>query len=248
MAGEHIVRSFDEDLNRLDSMIVEMGGLAEMQLSQAIEALVRRDVTLAEAVAAGDARIDALEREVNTFTVEVLARRQPMAADLRLVISALKAANDLERIGDLSRNICKRTMALARTPAMGSAMNTVARMAGLVQEMIRNVLDAYIKRDVDMANDVWARDEEVDQLHTSLFRELLTYMMEDPRNITACTHLLFIAKNVERMGDHVTNIAEYIRLMVLGEAHDASRPKDDQSSLTVVSPDTIASSRKTEST
>jgi phosphate transport system protein len=247
MAGEHIVRSFDEDLNRLDNMIVEMGGLAEMQLSQAIEALVRRDVTLAEAVASGDVRIDALEREVDVFTVEILARRQPMAADLRLVISALKAANDLERIGDLSRNICKRTMALARTPAMGSAMNTVARMAGLVQEMIRNVLDAYIERDVDMANDVWARDEEVDQLHTSLFRELLTYMMEDPRNITACTHLLFIAKNVERMGDHVTNIAEYIRMMVLGEAHDESRPKDDQSSLTVVSPDAVSSSKNSES-
>jgi phosphate transport system protein len=130
---------------------------------------------------------------------------------------------------------------------MGSAMNTVARMAGLVQEMIRNVLDAYIERDVDMANDVWARDEEVDQLHTSLFRELLTYMMEDPRNITACTHLLFIAKNVERMGDHVTNIAEYIRMMVLGEAHDESRPKDDQSSLTVVSPDAVSSSKNSES-
>ncbi|MEX2616057.1 MAG: phosphate signaling complex protein PhoU [Alphaproteobacteria bacterium] len=247
MAADHIVRSFDEDLTRLDNMIVEMGGLAEMQLSQAIEALVRRDVNLAESVAAGDARIDALEREVDIFTVDVLARRQPMAADLRLVISALKAANDLERIGDLSRNICKRTMALARTPPMGSAMNTVARMSRLVQEMIRNVLDAYIKRDVDMANDVWARDQEVDQLHTSLFRELLTYMMEDPRNITACTHLLFIAKNVERMGDHVTNIAEYIRMMVLGEMHDEMRPKDDQSSMTVISSDAVDARKSTES-
>jgi len=237
MASNHIVTSFDEDLNKLDSMIVEMGGLAEAQLSQAIDALVRRDAALAETIAARDAQIDELEREVDIFTVEVLARRQPMAADLRRVISALKAANDLERIGDLSRNICKRTMALSRTPAMGSAMGTVARMGRLVQEMIRNVLDAYIEHDVAMANDVWQRDQEVDLLHTSLFRELLTYMMEDPRNITACTHLLFIAKNIERMGDHVTNIAEYIQLMVLGEVADDSRPKDDQSSLTVVSPE-----------
>jgi phosphate transport system protein len=237
MTGKHIVSSFDEDLNRLDSLIVEMGGLAEAQLAQAIDALVRRDVALAETVAARDTKIDTLEREVDIFTVEILARRQPMAADLRLVISALKAANDLERIGDLSRNICKRTMALARTPAMGSAMGTVARMGRLVQEMIRNVLDAYIERDVHMAEDVWKRDQEVDLLHTSLFRELLTYMMEDPRNITACTHLLFIAKNMERMGDHVTNIAEYIRLMVLGEAAESARPKDDQSSLTVVTPE-----------
>lgn len=237
MAGNHIVTSFDDDLNKLDSMIVEMGGLAEAQLAQAIDALVKRDAALAETIAARDTMIDDLEREVDLFTVEVLTRRQPLAADLRRVISALKAANDLERIGDLSRNICKRTMALSRAPAMGSAMGTVARMGHLVQEMIRNILDAYIAQDVAMADDVWRRDQEVDLLHTSLFRELLTYMMEDPRHITACTHLLFIAKNIERMGDHVTNIAEYIRLMVVGEVNEEARPKDDQSSLTVVSPE-----------
>lgn len=236
MESEHIVTAYDEDLKKLDNIIAEMGGLAESQLAEAIEALVRRDAAMAERVASRDRRIDELETQADWFTMRLLALRQPLGQDLRTVIAALKTASDLERIGDYVRNMCNRTIALTRIPSMGAAPHTISRMGSLVQEMIRNVLDAYLSRDVKMATDVRLRDQEVDQLHTSLFRELLTYMMEDPRNITACTHLLFIAKNIERIGDHATNIAEHVHLIVLGKEPESSRPKGDETSFTVVEP------------
>jgi phosphate transport system protein len=223
MEHDHIVKSFDDDLGRLDTIIAEMGGLAERQLADAIDALVKRDVELAQRVIDGDKKIDALESEIDEFTIRVLALRQPMAEDLRAVIVALKMAANLERIGDYS------TM----EPVAGAAQS-VQRMAAQVQSMIKNVLDAYGARDMGKADDVRLRDEEVDLMHTSLFRELLTYMMEDQRNITACTHLMFVAKNVERIGDHVTSIAEYVHFLVAGDLPAGERPKSDLSSITVL--------------
>src|SRR3989339_527241 len=208
MEHDHIVKSFDSDLSRLDAIIAEMGGLAERQLADAVEALVRRDIELAQKVIDGDKRIDELESTIDNLTIRVLALRQPMAEDLRVVIVALKMAANLERIGDYAKNVAKRTLILATMDPVGNATQSLQRMASQVQAMIKNVLDAYGAHDIDKADDVRLRDEEVDLMHTSLFRELLTYMMEDPRNITACTHLLLIAKNVERIGDHVTSIAE----------------------------------------
>lgn len=234
MEHDHIVKSFDDDLGRVDSIIAEMGGLAERQLADAVEALVRRDAELAQTVIEGDKRIDELEAEIDDFTIRVLALRQPMAEDLRLVISALKMAANLERIGDYAKNVAKRTLILSSMEPVGNATQSVQRMAAQVQSMIKNVLDAYGARDIDKAEDVRMRDEEVDLMHTSLFRELLTYMMEDPRNITACTHLLFVAKNVERIGDHATSIAEYVHFLVEGEMPAEERPKSDLSSQTVV--------------
>ena len=234
MDQDHIMKAYDEELGRLDQLIAEMGGLAESQLADAVTALVRRDGELARKVAERDARIDALERDVDALTMRVLALRQPMAEDLRTVVATLKTAGDLERIGDYTRNIANRTLALTQVRHIGGAAHTIARMGGLVQTMIKNVLDSHIGRDAELADEVRLRDEEVDQLHTSLFRELLTYMMEDPRHITTCTHLLFIAKNIERIGDHATNIAEHVHMMVCGELPDGERPKGDRSSLTVV--------------
>jgi len=236
---EHIVSSFDADLGRLDNMVAEMGGLAESQLARSIEALHKRDTEAAEKIVPGDKRIDDLEDEIYEFTVKLIALRQPMAEDLRIIISAIKISGVLERIGDYAKNISKRTIVLKKSPAMGGALNTVSRMGNLVQVMIKNALDAYIARDADMANDVRNRDREVDLLHSSLFRELLTYMMEDPRYITPCTHLLFVAKNIERIGDHTTGIAEQVHFMVHGEMPHADRPKGDSSSTTAVTPEEV---------
>ncbi len=233
MVQDHIVKSFDEELEKLDNVIAQMGGLAEAQLADSIEALVKRDSEKAARVAAADERIDELERKVDILAVRLLALRQPVADDLRIVISALKISGLLERIGDYAKNVAKRTIALSQTPPMG-ATQTVARMGGVVQEMVKHVLDAYIGRDSEKAEDVRRRDAEVDALHTSLFRELLTYMMEDSRNISACTHLLFVAKNIERIGDHATNIAEAVHFMVHGESPDDERLKGDTSSFTIV--------------
>ena len=236
MSQEHIVKSFDEDLNRLDNIIAEMGGLAEVQLSDCIDALVRRDADKAARTVASDDRIDALEHEVDRLTVQMLALRQPMASDLRVVICALKTSSIIERIGDYAKNIAKRVDAISQSAPL-SSLSSVARMGAMVQEMMKNVLDAYLTRDEAKAEQVRLADAEVDALHTSLFRELLTYMMEDPRNISACTHLLFIAKNIERIGDHATNIAENVQFLVSGEVPDDERPKSDSSSYTVVAPD-----------
>ena len=234
MEHDHIVKSFDDDLGRIDAIIGEMGGLAERQLADAVEALVKRDVELAQTVIDGDKRLDQLEVEIDNFTIRVLALRQPMAEDLRAVIVALKMAANLERIGDYAKNVAKRTLILATMDPVAGTSQSVQRMAAQVQAMIKNVLDAYGARDIDKADDVRLRDEEVDLMHTSLFRELLTYMMEDPHHITACSHLLFVAKNVERIGDHTTSIAEYVHFLVAGERPTDERPKSDLSSQTVV--------------
>jgi phosphate transport system protein len=206
-----------------------MGGLAELQLADAIDAIVKRDTEKAERVVANDKRIDALERDVDRLAIRLLALRQPMAADLRAIVSALKTASIIERVGDYAKNMAKRTVALTNAPPV-AAVKTIVRMGGLVQAMIKNVLDAYVERDVAKAEEVLKSDEDVDLLYTSLFRELLTYMMEDPRNITPSTHLLFVAKIVERIGDHATNIANNVCFMVLGEEPDAAaRPKGEGS-------------------
>jgi len=234
MEHDHIVKSFDDDLSHIDAIIAEMGGLAERQLADAVEALVKRDVAMGQAVIDGDKRLDVLEAEVDNFTIRVLALRQPMAGDLRAVIVALKMAANLERICDYAKNVAKRTLILSAMDPVPGTSQSVQRMADQVQIMIKNALDSYVARDMVKADDVRLRDEEVDMMHTSLFRELLTYMMENPHYITACSHLLFVAKNVERIGDHVTSIAENVHFLVAGELPAGERPKGDLSSGTVV--------------
>ena len=233
MASEHTVKSFDDELSRLDNLVATMGGLAESQVNDSLNALTNRDVALADKIIAEDKRLDRLEEEINIQSQKLLALRHPVADDLRLVIAGLKVSSDLERIGDYAKNIAKRTKILTDAPRLGTS-NSIKRMGGIVESMIRDVLDAYLARDNEKADDVRNRDEEVDALHSSLFRELLTYMMEDPRNISYCTHLLFVAKNIERMGDHVTNIAENVIFMVTGHRPDEARPKDDETPFTVV--------------
>lgn len=244
MSNDHIVSSFKADLGRLDNMIAEMGGLAESQLSRSIEALCKRDLEAAERIIPADKKIDALEEEIYEFTVKLLALRQPVADDLRIIISAIKISSVIERIGDYAKNISKRTIVLKEGPSLTGALNTVSRMGDLVQIMIKQALDAYIERDAEKAGDVRARDREVDLLHTSLFRELLTYMMEDPRYITPCTHLLFVAKNIERIGDHTTGIAEQVHFMVHGEMLADERPKGDHSSTTIVTLEDVENDRE----
>ena len=225
-SDKHIVKSFDDDLKALNNVIGEMGGLAEAQLAKAVEALSRRNPDLATEVVESDRRIDALEQEVGAMTVRMLALRQPMAKDLREVVAAIKIAADIERIGDYAKNIAKRALILAQSTPMRPAAS-IPRMAALAQQIVTQVLDSYIDKDPARAHAAWRRDEEVDEMYTSLFRELLTYMMEDPRNIGPATHLLFIAKNIERIGDHATNIAEIVYYMVEGRNLDESRPKGD---------------------
>ena len=233
MEHKHIVKSFDDELKAIDTTLAEMGGMAEAQLAKAVRALVRRDAEMAHEVIAEDKRIDEMEAELDRDAVRLIALRQPMAEDLRVVITALKTSANLERIGDYAKNVAKRTITLSQMPPIGSTAHTIERMADLAQGLVGSVLDAYIRRDLAAADDARLRDEEVDHIHTSLFRELLTHMMEDPHNITACTHLLFIAKNVERIGDHATNIAEYVHFMVSGEVPEDERPKGDETSQAV---------------
>ena len=233
MTTDHIVKAFDQDLKRVDAIIAEMGGLAEAQFAAAIEAMLRRDVERAEQIIAADERIDALEKELDRGVIKLIALRQPMADDLRMLIAALRIGGAIERIGDYARNIAKRTLVLAQAPSMAPA-ETVARLGRLVLEMLRNAIDAYLSRDVACAHDVRRSDQDADAMYTGLFRELLTYMMEDPRNITACTHLLFAAKNVERIGDHVTTIAENVIYLVSGDVPTNQRIKKDESYATIV--------------
>jgi phosphate transport system protein len=245
MNSEHIVKSFDEELQQLTAVVLRMGGVAEAQLAGAIEALVRRDSDLAQRVVAGDAAIDQMDLELDENAIRTLALRQPMANDLREVISSLKISSDLERIGDYAKNVAKRTLALNQLPPHESA-RSIPRMAKLVQAIIKDVLDAYANHDPNRALDVWYRDEEVDEMYTALFRELLTYMMEDPRNITPCTHLLFIAKNIERIGDHATNIAETTHYLTTGKRITGGRPKGDMSSFQVMNPEDDAGAAATD--
>lgn len=234
--AEHIVSSYDNDLENLRRSIAEMGGVAEKMLSEATEALVRRDTTLAQAVIAADKRLDTLQRDIEERSVLLIARRQPLAIDLRETISGIRVAGDLERIGDLAKNIAKRVVAISDQAQPQKIVLGVQHMSDLVQEQLKDVLDAYASRDTTAAHDVWERDGAIDALYNSLFRELLTYMMEDPRNISFCTHLLFCAKNVERIGDHTTNVAETIQYLATGEAPTAERPKNDASNYATVQP------------
>ncbi|MFZ1775217.1 MAG: phosphate signaling complex protein PhoU [Rhizobiaceae bacterium] len=227
--SNHIVKSFDEDLALLKSMLAQMGGLAEEQLADAIDALARHDTALADQVIAADERIDVLERQIEEKAVLTIARRQPMAHDLREIMAAIRVANDLERIGDLAKNTAKRTHAIAE-PLPRKLATGLARMGRLAQEELNLILDAYVHSDVDKAMQVWRSDEDLDSLYNSIFRELLTYMMEDPRNISLCTHLLFGAKNMERIGDHATNIAETVHYLVNGTTIIEGRPKKDVTS------------------
>jgi phosphate transport system protein len=236
MASEHIVKSYDDELGRLKQIIVEMGGMAESQLAAAIDAVVKRDTDLAAQVIQADDKVDQLERDLDNLAVRLLALRQPMARDLREVVAALKIASDLERICDYAANVAKRSIALAQSPPTQSA-HALPRMASLALLLVKDVIDAYVDRDADKALDVWNRDEELDEMYSSLFREFLTYMMEDPRNIGVYTHLLFMAKNIERIGDHATNIAEDLYYLVHGKPLDQVRPKGDRSSLELVGSD-----------
>lgn len=233
--SEHIFSAYSDELQALNGLIARMGGLAETQLAAAVEALVKGDAELAERTIRTDQQLDALEQEVDAAVVRILALRQPVATDLRSVVAALKISADLERIGDYAKNIAKRSLPLSQTTQI-ETIRALPRMARLVQAGIKQVLDAYLQRDAAAAVDVWKHDREVDEMYTGLFRATLTYMMEDPRNITPAAHLLFIAKNIERMGDHATNIAEVVHFMVTGENLEGARPKGDASNYAVVTP------------
>jgi phosphate transport system protein len=228
--SEHTIKAFDIDLQELSRKVAEMGGLAEKQIADSVMALAKRDTALAQRVMAIDPAIDALQREIEEKAILTIARRQPMAVDLREIVGALRVSNDLERIGDLAKNIGKRVVALNGEFRPHQVIRGVEHMTDLVLVQLKQVLDAYARRDVAMAIEVWRGDEEIDAVNNSLFRELLTYMMEDPRNITFCTHLLFCAKNIERMGDHATNIAETVHYIVEGRALADERPKGDTTS------------------
>jgi phosphate transport system protein len=231
--NDHIVTSFDEELNTLKTTISLMGGLVESQLADALEAFRRRDTVLAEHCQQTDHKTDELEAQISQLALQLLALRQPMAGDLRAIVVSLKIASDLERMGDNAKSIAKRAVTLSQLPEI-SVVNGIARMTTLTQHLLTEMLDAYARSDLDRAMVVWRRDEEIDAMYTSIFRELLTYMMEDPRTITTCTHLLFIAKNVERFGDHITNIAESFYFQQTGEYLTDDRPKGDTSSTEII--------------
>ncbi len=228
MTTEHIVRSYEDELANLDRQIALMGGLTEKLVGQAADALHYKDVDLAKSTISSDAKIDELEIEIEEQAVTMIARRQPMALDLRQIIAAVKITSDLERIGDLGKNIAKRTLSIHSEKQPNQLMHGMKNMQELALTQLKNVLDAYAERDTQKALQVWRADEEIDAIYNSLFRELLTYMMEDPRNISLCTHLLFCAKNLERIGDHTTNIAETVHYFVLGTTITQERPKGDQ--------------------
>ncbi len=215
--AQHIVTSFEDDLQGLSRSIAEMGGRAEQIVEHSISALLNSDANLAYEVIEADKKVDAMHRQIEESAILVIARRQPMAQDLRETISAIRIASDLERIGDLGKNIAKRGLVIQNETFSQKVRVGVEHLSDLALAQVKKVLDAYAARDVEKARDVCAQDQEIDAVYTSLFRELLTYMMEDPRNITMCTHLLFCAKNIERIGDHATNIAETVFYLITGE-------------------------------
>lgn len=232
--AEHIVKSFHDQLEALSTAIIQMGGLCETQLNNSIEAIARRDSDLAEKTVAMDVQIDQMETLIEQQAVRLLALRQPLATDLRETLAALKISVDLERIGDLAKNVAKRVLVISREAPDPSLTQGLARMGRLALTQLKNVLDAYSRRDANAAMTVWKCDDEIDEIYNSLFRELLTYMMEDPRKISPSTHLLFIAKNFERVGDHATNIAETVNYIVTGVQIGDARPKSDNTSSTTV--------------
>src|SRR6476660_4936749 len=229
--NEHTVKSFDQELQLLDKKVAQMGGLAERLLGNAFDALERRDPKLAENTVASDRAVDQLERELQDQTIQMIARRQPLANDLRHIMTVLKIAGDLERTGDLAKNIAKRALAVSGENHPKPLMTGLKHMVELALSQLKDVLDAFAERDAEKAIAVWRRDERIDAMYNSLFRELLTYMMEDPQNIGLCTHLLFAAKNLERIGDHTTNIAEIVYFVVHGTAINDRRPKADTTNI-----------------
>ncbi len=231
MPDQHIASAFDRDLEAVQAQIMRMGGLVEEAIQQAARSLETRDEELAETVRAGDKAIDNLEIQINEQAARVIALRAPTAIDLRLILSVIKISANLERIGDYAKNMAKRTSVLATMQPVEDSTGAIRRMAQTVDAMLKDALDAYIQRDAELAQSVIQRDEDVDQMYNALFREFLTYMVENPRNITACMHLHFIAKNTERMGDHVTSIAEQVVYLVTGEHPEEARPKADKTSL-----------------
>ena len=224
---EHTAKAFDVDLQELSRMVAEMGGLTEKQIADAVDALSRRNPEQAQQIVKADLGIDALQREIEAKAVLTIARRQPMAVDLRELLAALRLCSDLERIGDLAKNIAKRVLVLDVELHSSRVIRGVQHMGTLVLAQLKQVLDSYAGRDLEKALAVWNGDEQIDAMCTSIFRELLTYMMEDPRNITPCIHLMFCAKNIERMGDHATNIAETVYYMIEGRSMPDLRPKGD---------------------
>lgn len=232
----HIVKSYDSELARLDDSLARMGGLAEAQMAAALEALEARDSDLAARVMENDAQVDAVEAFVNEQTVRVLALRAPVADDLRTVVAALKIAGEIERIADLAANAAKRSLVLNRLPPV-EPMRSLLRLGRLALGLVKEVMDAHLGHDAVRALAARDRDQEIDDVYASLFREILTYMMEDPRNITPCSHLMFIAKNFERIGDHATNIAELAHFRILGRAELQQRTKKDDSSFVGADPE-----------
>ncbi|MGB6118108.1 MAG: phosphate signaling complex protein PhoU [Mesorhizobium sp.] len=239
MQTQHIVRSFDDELNFLATRIATMGGHAERMVDQAVAALVASDSVLARKVIADDLLLDETQREIDDRAIVIIAKRQPMADDLREIIGALRISGDLERVGDLGKNIAKRVVAVNDAQQPVKLFRGLEALAELALTQLKEVLDTYASRSVDRLGFVRDRDDQIDAMYTSLFRELLTYMMEDPRNITACTHLLFCAKNIERIGDHATNIAETVYYIVTGQQMPVERPKEDKSHRVVLGPETV---------
>jgi len=223
---EHLVKSYDQELKRLRNMMTQMGGIVENQVALAADAILLRDAAAATRAVEEDPKVDALEREIESFVIRLLALRQPVAGDLRHIVAALKITGDLERIGDYAANVAKRSIVLAQF-TMPYSLAGLARMARLVQGQLKSIIDAIGEADADKAMEVWRSDQVVDDIYNALFRELITYMMEDPRNITPCTHLLFMAKNLERIGDHATNIAENVYFLVHGAQITQTRRKGD---------------------
>ena len=221
----HIVSSFDRDLEQIQAHIMKMGGLVEQAIIDASQSLIQRDEELSEQVREKDAAIDALEELINEEAARVIALRSPTAIDLRIILAVIKISGNLERIGDYSKNMAKRNPVLVQMPPIEGSRRALGRMAKEVQMMLKDALDAYIQRDVELAREILERDHEIDQMYNALFREFLTFMMEDPRHITPCMHLHFIAKNTERMGDHVTAIAEQVVYLVTGSMPEDNRPK-----------------------
>jgi len=230
--ADHTIKAYDKELEALERRIAEMGGIAEKMVIDAMDALSNSDGALAHRVIASDERLDALQREIEDSAILTIARRQPMAVDLREIIGAIRVAGDLERVGDLAKNIAKRSLKVSEEVRSPREVVGLKHMNDVATELLKDVLDAYAQRDVDRALAVWERDAELDALEDSVFRDLLTHMMEDPRNISYCAHLLFCSKNIERVGDHATNIAETVHYLVTGHPLPGERPKGASGSLT----------------
>jgi phosphate transport system protein len=236
VADQHTVRAYDKDLDLLERRIAEMGGIAEKMVIDAVDALASANIVLANQVVETDPRLDMLQREIEEQATMTIARRQPVANDLREIIGAIRVAGDLERVGDLAKNIAKRSVKIGVESRVPRAIVGIKHMNEFATELMKDVLDAYAQRDVERALDVWERDADLDALEDSVFRDLLTHMMEDPRNITFCAHLLFCSKNIERIGDHATNIAETVFYMIEGQQILDKRPKGDMTTFATTVP------------